>query len=124
MVTVLVISYTTSTVTTIRGLPSHHRVHGMVDSGRNGKKERPLPDRNQTLRGSGIQISMLTMSSQPLEHKEESSQATMLLKAQQGKIEDKHQCTITTQVNILLPILMVAHMFPNPIWASRDMWGT
>ena len=125
MVTVLVISFITSTVTTIRGLPSHHRGHGMADSGRNGKKETPQPNRNQTPRGSGIPTSMLTMISQSREHKEESNQATMLPKAQPGKIEGRHQYTIIIQANIMLSIvMMVANMFHNTTWASRAMGGT
>ena len=125
VVIVLVTSCTINTVTTIRGLPFHHRAHGMADSGRNGKKETPQPNRNQTPRGSGIPTSMLTMISQSREHKEESNQATMLPKAQPGKIEGRHQYTIIIQANIMLAIvMMVAHMFPNTTWASRAMGGT
>ena len=124
VVIVLVTSCTINTVTTIRGLPSHHRAHGMADSGRNVKKEMPQPNRNQTPRGSGTPTSMLTMISQFKEHKEESSQETMLLRAQPGKTGDRLQCTIIIQVSIMLPTVMVDHMSPNPTWASRGMWET
>ena len=124
VVTVLVISYITSTVTMIRGPIFRHRGPGMVNSGRRGSPDHPQPNRDPTLRGSGIPISMLVLTRQSREPMVEPNQKTMLPKAQPGKAEGRLQyIIIKTRVNTLLLAVMVAHMSPNPTWLNRDMWG-